>query len=170
MSALRYLFPLTSILLFTLVAALPWGLPTEDRFFPPFLPIVVIHFWGLRRPELVPEWFVFAAGLCLDILTHGPLGFWALVYLTAYALGVLSAPYGDSGRFARVLLFLLGLAAVAFTAWTVASIYFLEVADWRAFVRGTWLAAAAAIVIVPVLHVLGVRQHTMSNHRLARGV
>ena len=83
-----------SIAVLTLLAALPWGLPTEDRFFLPLLPVVAIHYWALRRPEVLPEWFVFLAGLLLDVFTHGPLGYWPLVYLVAYALGVLGSEAG----------------------------------------------------------------------------
>lgn len=168
MPALRYVVPLSSIILLTLIAALPWGLPSEDRFFLPFLPVVVIHYWGLRRPELVPEWFVFASGLCLDILTHGPLGYWALVYLAAYALGVLCQPYANNGQMARIGLFVLSLISVAFAAWAAASLYFVEFADWIAFARGAGLAGVAAILILPLLYVLDGRKTPQANPRLMR--
>jgi rod shape-determining protein MreD len=166
--ALKYIVPLSSIVLLTLIAALPWGLPSEDRFFLPFLPVVAIHYWGLRRPELVPEWFVFMAGLCLDTLTHGPLGYWALVYLAAYASGVLSQPFGNNSLMARTGIFVISLIAVAFTAWAAASLYFIEFADWKAFARGAGLAGFAAIVIVPLLYVLDGRKTAPGNASLMR--
>ncbi len=168
MPALRYIVPFSSIILLTLIAALPWGLPSEDRFFLPFLPVVAIHYWGLRRPELVPEWFVFMAGLCLDTLTHGPLGYWALVYLAAYAFGVLSQPFGNNGFMARCGLFVVSLLAVAFTAWAAASLYFVEFADWMAFARGAGLAGCAAVLIVPLLYVLDRRKAAPDNTSLMR--
>lgn len=168
MPALRYIVPLTSIILLTLIAALPWGLPSEDRFFLPFLPVIAIHYWGLRRPERVPEWFVFMAGLCLDTLTHGPLGYWALVYLAAYAFGVLSQPFGNNSFLARTGLFVASLLAVAFTAWAAASLYFVEFADWMAFARGAGLAGVAAILIVPLLYVLEGRKAPPDNASLMR--
>ena len=168
MPALKYIVPLSSIILLTLIAALPWGLPSEDRFFLPFLPVVAIYYWALRRPELVPEWFVFLSGLCLDTLTHGPLGYWALVYLAAYASGVMSQPFGNTGSLARIGLFIASLSAVAFAAWAAASLYFVEFADWTAFARGAGLAGAAAILIVPLLYVLDGHKVRQENPRLMR--
>ncbi len=168
MPALKYIVPLSSIVLLTLIAALPWGLPSEDRFFLPFLPVVAIHYWGLRRPEFVPEWFVFMAGLGLDTLTHGPLGYWALVYLAAYAFGVLSQPFGNNGFMVRTGVFVLSLLSVSFTAWAAASLYFVEFADWTAFARGAGLSGAAAILILPLLYVLDGRKAAPGNPSLMR--
>ena len=169
MRAMSYVAPLASIALLTLVAVFPWGLPTEDRFFLPMLPLVAIHYWSLRQPENVPEWGVFLAGLSLDILTHGPLGYWALIYLLAFSLGFLSKPYGQRGQFVRVALFALALAIVALVAWAVASLYILEVADWRPFAVGAGCAALASLLIVPVLHVLGASKPSPNSSRLERG-
>jgi rod shape-determining protein MreD len=170
MRALSYVVPFASIAILTLVAALPWGLPSEDRFVLPMLPIIAIHYWSLRQTNSVPEWPVFLAGLALDILTHGPLGFWALIYLLAYVLGVLSAPYGHLGQIARIGLFAAALAAVAVAAWAVSSLYVLEAVDWRPYAAGAGYAGLASIVIVPILHALGAAQALRDNTRLERGV
>jgi len=151
------------------LAALPWGLPTEDRFFLPMLPVVAIHYWALRRHQALPEWSVFLAGLLLDVFTHGPLGYWPLIYLSAYTLGVVEETAGRKSQLLRLGLFAASLALVAALGWAIASIFFLEVADWRPYARGAGLAALAAIVIVPLLHVLDAPEATMDGQPLKRG-
>lgn len=170
MQPVRYLAALVSIAVLALLAALPWGLPPLHRFFLPLLPVAAIHFWSLRHPDLVPEWYVFATGLLLDVLTHGPLGYWPLVYLSAHVMGVLSAPYAHHGVLLRVALFGGALFAVTVISWGAASLYFLERADVVPYAIGALLAAAGSAVILPVLHLLDPNGDTRDNNRLERGV
>ena len=57
-----------SVVALTVLSALPWGVAAESRFVLPLLPVVAIHYWVLREhAQMVPEWFVFACGLLLDV-------------------------------------------------------------------------------------------------------
>lgn len=169
MKALSIFFPFLSLCGLTVLAALPWGLPTEDRFFLPLLPVIAIHYFALRRPEALPEWSVFLSGLLLDVFTHGPLGYWPLVYLAAYTLGVLGRETGKSSQAVRIALFGGSLVTVAALCWAVASVYFLEFADWRPYVRGAALAALATLVIMPLLHVFAAPAAARDDASLRRG-
>ena len=170
MQPLRLVIACGSITALTLIATLPWGLPSEYRFFLPLLPVVAIHFWSLRYPGLVPEWYVFMMGLSLDILTHGPLGYWSLVYLITHFLAVVSAPLADRGQLARLALFGLALGLVAAISWMISSLYFLELADAWPYATGAGLAACGAIVLIPLLHAFDPAGGGRDNTRLARGV
>lgn len=169
MSVSRHMAPLASLALLTLLAALPWGLPSDDRFFLPLLPVVAIHYWRLRHENLIPEWAAFVAGLTVDILTHGPLGYWSLMYLVAHVSAVFSAPLARNGTAARFGLLALALGAVAAIGWGVASIYFLEFADWAPYARGAGYACLVALPLLAVLRAIdGSRDR--DNARLVRGV
>ena len=170
MHPMRYMAAFVSIALLALIAALQWGLPPQDRFFLPMLPVIAVHFWSLRHPSLVPEWYVFAVGLVLDVLTHGPLGYWALVYLITHLLAVLSAPFADRGFTVRVALLAAALIAVTLTAWAIASVYFLEWLDVWPYVAGSGLAGLGALVLMPLLYVADPARTTRDNIRLERGV
>lgn len=169
MKVVSLALPFASVAVLTVLAALPWGLPTEERFFLPLLPIVAIHYWALRRHQALPEWAVFLAGLLLDIFTHGPLGYWPLVYLAAYMLGVLQETAGRKSKILRLVLFAGSIVLIAALGWAVASIYFFEIVDWRPYARGAALAAAAAIVIVPLLHFLDAPATQREGQPLTRG-
>jgi rod shape-determining protein MreD len=51
----------------------------------PLLPVMVLHFWTVARPGLIPAPLVFLTGILLDLLTGAPLGFWALGLLAVSA-------------------------------------------------------------------------------------
>jgi rod shape-determining protein MreD len=169
MDWLRNLAPIGSIAFLTVLAVLPWGLPSEYRFFLPLLPVIAIHFWTLRHDAWIPEWLVFLAGLTIDILTLGPLGYWALIYLVAHLVATFSTPYSGGGSLFRLALLAVALLAVAVTAWAVASLYFFSFADWRPYAKGATLAAIAAIVIVPILHALDAPEPGGAHARFNRG-
>ncbi len=170
MSFLRRMAPVGSIALLTILAALPWGLPANDRFFLPLLPVIAIHFWTLRHDAWVPEWIVFLAGLSLDVLTQGPLGYWALIYLVAHLIATFSVPFAALGSAPRFLLLGIAIVAVTIVSWAVSSLYFFEIADWRPYAAGAGLAGLSALFLVPILHALDAPEKTRENARLVRGV
>ena len=147
MMLLRSLVPITTVAVLTLVAIMPWGLPAEDRFVLPLFPVVAIYYWTLDRESWLPEWAVFLAGLLLDVLTQGPLGYWALIYLVAYVVAVLASGARVETTTARLALFAGAVIAVAAFAWLAASAYFLDLLDLGPYVRGAVVAVLAACVI-----------------------
>ncbi len=170
MTWLRYVAPIGSVLFLTLIAALPWGLPAEDRFFLPLMPVIAIHYWTLRHDAWLPEWVVFLAGLTLDVLTNGPLGYWALIYLLIQLIATLSAPLAKNGSIARLALLALAVVAVTAVAWAVASLYFLELVDWAPYALGAGFALVGALFLLPVLRMLDAGAERRGNSLLARGL
>jgi rod shape-determining protein MreD len=144
--ALKEFMPACSVALATLLAALPWGLPSEARFLLPLLPYTAIHFWAVRRPALMPEWLVFLAGLTTDVLTNGPLGYWSLVFLLGYILVLPLLPLTRYGALGRWLHFAITLLLLALAQWLIASIFFMQGIDWRPLLR----AAVVACMLYPL--------------------
>ncbi len=144
------LLPGFSIALVTLLAALPWGLPSEARFLLPLLPFAAIHYWALSRPGSMPEWQAFLSGLATDALTHGPLGFWSLVFLVGFILSGLLPRFERWGAKGRWLHFCATLLLLSAVQWAIASAYFLGAADWRPLMRGALLAA----LLYPLIELL----------------
>jgi rod shape-determining protein MreD len=170
MNVSRLIAPIGSVALLTLIAALPLGVPAGDRFFLPLLPVVAIHYWTLRHDAWLPEWVVFVAGLALDILTHGPVGYWAFIYLFAHLIATLGSRTHPETTLARLLLLGIAIAMVTAVAYAVASIYFFEVLDWTPYVTGAVLASLCAILIIlPILRILDGVAEPGRNIRLTRG-
>lgn len=150
MTVLDRLTPVLTIFATTVLVALPWGMAAENRFFLPLLPLIVIHYWTMRRPALIMEWWAFAAGLSVDILTHGPIGYWALIYLLGYAAAQATSRFSDAGQFMKWALSAVTLMVLTGIAWAVSSLYQFELVDWRPYVT----AGIAASLIYPVLGVV----------------
>ena len=49
----------------------------------PAFAFMAIYYWAVVRPELFPAWAVLALGLLSDLLSGGPIGLWAFVYLVS---------------------------------------------------------------------------------------
>lgn len=166
----RFVAPIGSVAVLTLIAALPWGVPAADRFFLPLLPVVAVHYWALRHDAWLPEWAVFIAGLTLDVLTHGPLGYWALIYLLVHLTATLSSRLAVEGTLGRLMLLGFAIVLVTVVAWAVASLYFFEPLDWVPYATGAGLASLCALFIVlPMLRVLEGAVDPSRNVTLTRG-
>ncbi|MBL42268.1 MAG: rod shape-determining protein MreD [Rhodospirillaceae bacterium] len=76
---LKNSLPGFSLFIFIFFSILPLGLS-------PFkisssIAIIPIFYWSIYRPDLFPIYFVFIAGLLYDLITGGPLGQWALIFI-----------------------------------------------------------------------------------------
>lgn len=137
-----------TVLAATVLAALPWGLAAELRLVPPLLPFLVLHYWTLRDVAAVPEVVVFASGLLLDVLTGGPAGYWALIYLVGYALSLTVSTTPLVARaLARWLVLGGTLAVLSLAEVLLAAAYFNVSADWSQ----PLIAAVVATLFYPLL-------------------
>lgn len=166
---LRFLMPVASVAALTIVAILPWGLPTVDRFVLPLLPVVAIYYWTLDRDAWLPEWSIFLAGLLLDVLTQGPLGYWALVYLVAYVIAVYCSRFAVNTTAQRLALFTGAIVSVTLFAWLAASAYFIAFLDAEPYGRGAGVAVLAAALITLLRRVARSAGTPARPVRLTRG-
>lgn len=145
-----YLLPPLVLAVLVLVAVLPVGLPSSARFVLPMLPFAAIHYWTLNDRGFMPAVLVFAAGLTIDLVTYGPLGFWSCVFLIGHACARwLSGPISDT-RIGRYTGYVLTCALLGWVQWIVASLYYLEWVDAMPFA----LAGAATTLFYPLLAIL----------------
>lgn len=170
MAYLDRLIPIMTLVATTILVALPWGMAAENRFFLPLLPLIVIHYWTMRRPKVIAEWWAFLAGLSLDILTHGPIGYWAFIYLLGYAAAQFSGQMAERGWVTKWVLSAVTLMVLSAIAWALSSLYHFEFADWRPFVSATVAAALIYPVFGFVLRGLSSSPAQSRNVLLKRGV
>lgn len=147
MSRLRALLPVASVVMLTIMAVLPWGVPVEDRFALPLLPVAAIYYWTSDRAAWLPEGAVFLSGLLLDVLTQGPLGYWALVYLAAHLVAVVASRFRFETVAARFAAFAAAVVAVTVFGWLAASVYFLQLLAWEPHARGAGIAVLTGLAV-----------------------
>ena len=59
-----------------------WGLRLPE----PVFPLAVVFAWAVIRPSVIAPFGVLVMGLFLDVYWGGPLGFWPICLLLAYAV------------------------------------------------------------------------------------
>lgn len=166
---LRLVVPSISVVLATMLAALPWGLSEQTRFLLPLLPFAAIHIWAMRRPQTIAEPLVFACGLALDVLSHGPLGFWSLVYLAGLAVTRLVPVPTGGALVSSWLHFGATLALLALLQWLLAMAFFVGSVDARPFLIGALLAFIAYPALDLVMRPLARLWPAAANGRFERG-
>ena len=122
LSLLRAATPLLLGLFGVIILALPLRI-FEGLAPTPIIPLVVVFFWSIYAPAYMPSLSVFFIGLLQDLLTGGPLGLWAVVYLVTQYI-VMSQREYFLGREQKVvwLGFALAAAAASLILWLVMSL------------------------------------------------
>ncbi len=169
MTIVQWIGPVFAILAATLVCAPPWGATGDLKLVQPLLPYVVIHLMTERRGEVVPDWLVFLAGFATDVAGQGPLGFWALIYLSGYTM-VRSVTAAHSLRaMTGAAFFAVTLACLAVMQWSAASIYYLRSVEITPLIVAGAVAFFAYIVLA-VLIPRKAKEPARLNDRLQRGI
>lgn len=91
----------------------------------PAFALMAVFFWAARQPETFPPYAVFAAGLLQDLLSAGPIGLWAFVYVVVY--GVVQTQrmiFAAQPDFVLWAGFLIAAAFAGAMGWGIASLYF----------------------------------------------
>ncbi|MDR3500478.1 MAG: rod shape-determining protein MreD [Parvibaculum sp.] len=113
----------------------------------PAFALMAIYYWAIVRPEMFPVYAVFLVGLLSDLLSGGPIGLWAFVYVLTYAVVLSQRFLIVSGAFSVFWLgFLLAAAFAGVASWTVASISYGQVLAARPIV----LHMLVTVIVFPV--------------------
>jgi rod shape-determining protein MreD len=149
-NALARLLPLLTTLLATLLSVMPVRIPGYAALTPAFTLMAVYH-WTIYRPDLLPTIALFAVGLAQDLLSGGPLGVSALLYLLVRATVISYRSYFVG----RLFPFVWG----GFTVLTVGALLFLWAVHCAFYttlldLRGTVFRAVLTIAIFPVASLL----------------
>ena len=140
--------PALSVLVAVLATAVPWGLPADATFIMPLVVVMMVFSWRAIPDTVFPPYLAMLLGLLTDIMSGGPLGFWALMTLIGATVGGRVSPLTDGQDSNRLWLVWVGVAAVvASVGWLLASLYFLRWIDWWPIAFG----ALTSIALFPVV-------------------
>ncbi len=140
--------PAVSVLLAVLATAVPWGLPADATFIPPMVVLTMVFCFRALPGTVFPLTLALLLGLLIDILSGGPLGFWALMALIAANAGARAPSAGDSQDRNRLWLVWAGVAAsVGVLSWLLGSLYILRVIDAWPIAFG----AAVSMMLFPLV-------------------
>jgi len=132
-------------------------MPAEASFILPLMLIIIVFVLTLLKGRKLPGLSVFAAGVLMDILTAGPLGYWAILFLLTYTVAALYRMRVSRPDFGKLWLVFSGTAFLASGAgWMLASLYFVRLIDWWPMLIGGFVAITLfPLVAWPLRHSLG---------------
>jgi len=140
--------PVLSVLFAVLATAVPWGLPPDATFILPLVVVMMVFCWRVLPGANLQPYVAVLLGLLTDVMSGGPLGFWALMALTGAIAGGLTPPLGDGHDVKRLWLVWAAVGGiVAGLSWLVASLYFFRWIDARPIAFG----ALASVALFPVV-------------------
>jgi rod shape-determining protein MreD len=117
------LLPFLAVLLLVLVSLMPLRIPGYASVTPAFALMGVFH-WTVYRPALLPPLLLFIVGVGFDLVTGGPLGLTAMVFLVTRAVVFRQRQFFVGRQFAFVWFgFTLSAAAAVALVWIVGSLF-----------------------------------------------
>ncbi len=140
--------PALSVLIAVLATAVPWGLPGDATFIPPMVVVMMVFCWRALPDTAFPPYLALLLGLLTDIMSGGPLGFWALMALIGASVGGRVTSLADSQDRNRLWLVWAGVAVlIGVLSWLLGSAYFVRWIDWWPIAFG----AIASTLLFPVV-------------------
>ena len=131
----RSLTPFALGIVLVLVSVIPMQIPGFARVVP-LLALIAVHHWTIFRPDLMPAFAVFLIGLMQDLLSGGPPGVNALVFLTVYGVVLWQRRFFVGKSFMITWLgFAIVSAGAALQSWGLVSAYNQAFVDPKALLH-----------------------------------
>lgn len=116
--------PFVMGLICVLLSFVPLGRIFGTSVMPAFA-LMAIYYWGIVRPEMFPVYAVFLVGLVFDLLSGGPIGLWAFVYVLTYIIVLTQRFLIVNAPFSVFWLgFLVAAAFAGVVGWAAASLFY----------------------------------------------
>ncbi|VAV97485.1 hypothetical protein MNBD_ALPHA02-2506 [hydrothermal vent metagenome] len=144
---IRGALPFLSVLLLILLMQLQYRLFFLDNLFP-YLSLAAVYYWSIFKPRLLPVSVLFILGLLQDILSGGPLGMTALLFILVRIFVIRQGSRFLEREFLFNWLFFIFVALLfGFLTWLIASMYLKEIQFfWNAFGQSMLTIAAFPVI------------------------
>jgi cell shape-determining protein MreD len=137
-------WPTLSVVCVTVVAALPAANPHAPFSAAALMPGLAVHYWAIGGTKSVTKtWALtcaFGAGIAVDSLSGGPLGYWALVDLAMAEVALGAAATARTGWVAHAMTAAAALCVSAAAQGLLVLAYTKDVPDLPGLMRATLLA------------------------------
>ena len=118
------MLPKILAIMLIILSFIPMGMPGIS-YFVPMIDIMIIFYWSIYHPKLLPQWFVLIMGILSDILFGQPIGMTSLSNLIFREITVSRRRFLIKEPFMTVWLnFALFSFGIACMRWMIASFIF----------------------------------------------
>jgi rod shape-determining protein MreD len=140
--------PVLSVMFAVLATAVPWGLPADATFVLPLIVLMMVFCWRIIPGATLSPVSAMMLGLLTDVISAGPLGFWAALALAAALAGGQAHYFSEGTRLRPLWVFWSAVAAgLALLGWLLASTYYMRWIDGWPILFG----AMTSILLFPVV-------------------
>ena len=140
--------PALSVLFAVVATAVPWGLPADATFILPLVVVLMVFCWRAIPGTALHPAGAAGLGLLADLLSGGPLGYWALMGLVAATVGRKPGSLRESRDVGtHWLIWALLATGLGVFGWLLASLYYLRWIDWWPIAFG----AVTSVVLFPLV-------------------
>ena len=146
-----WLWPVVSTGILVIIAVAPATGPQTAFSLAGLLPLLAVHYWTITGRTTYALVLAFTAGLVVDGVSGGPLGYWALVYVAAVEVAAVMAGLALDSIAAHGVALVASLAAAATVQWAVVFAYVHTAPDPWGLATATVLAAAVYPLVGIVL-------------------
>lgn len=156
--------PALSVLFAVVATAVPWGLPADATFILPLVVVMMVFCWRVIPGGALPPAGAAGLGLLADLMSGGPLGYWALMCLIAATVGGRPGSLGEGrGIGVHWLIWTVFVSVLGSFGWLLASLYYFRWIDWWPIAVG--VLASIALFPVVMLGLLWVRHGRLGPER-----
>jgi rod shape-determining protein MreD len=140
--------PALAVLFAVVATAVPWGLPADATFILPLVVVMMIFCWRAIPGTAIHPAAATGLGLLADLMSGGPLGYWALMGLVAATVGGRPGTLGHGRDLSfHWMVWMVMVTLLAAFGWLLASAYYFRWIDWWPIAFG----ALASVVLFPIV-------------------
>jgi len=145
-----YLF----LFLFFLLNIISISMPLSITIDVPFV-LMLLYYWSIYRPTLIPPLLVFAMGVCLDLLSGWPLGLNAFIFLVLRQSVTSQRVFLTGQPFIVVWLgFMVAVSSSLFLQWALFGLIRLQWVSFDPVIISIFIGIVLFPAIALVLHIL----------------
>lgn len=142
--------PVAMGLICVLLSFVPAGRIFGSATMPAFA-LMAIYYWAIVRPEMFPVYAVFLVGLLSDLLSDGPIGLWAFVYVLTYIVVLTQRFLAVNAPFSVFWLgFLMAASLAGFIGWGAASLFYGTILPVKPIVSHIF----ATVIVFPIFAIV----------------
>ncbi len=142
---------------FFIISFVHFSFPLDIK---PYFILIVIFYWSINRPSIIPPLLIFAIGILQDLISEYPIGLHSILYLLVYFLITRQRLYllGQT-YFILWIFFALTTFGFAFCQWLFFSIRYMTFFEYGTLVG----SCMVTIFLYPIINYLLMMLHRMIN-------
>lgn len=115
-----------------------------------FVPLAGVYLWPRNATSALSAILIFGLGLAVDVLSGGPVGLWAFLYLSLFGVFRPDLRGTEKGLYTAWSSFCIWVLLVIALTWLIGAVFVSGRTDWMSLVT----QGSVAVILFPLVYVL----------------